>query len=44
MFDLFEYGVILKGSQTNFTNFWKLTGFEYGVILKGSQTQGACGQ
>ena len=35
---MFEYGVILNGSQTataSWRNHWK---FEYGVILNGSQT------
>ena len=38
----FEYGAILKGSQTeywfNFCGLW----FEYGAILKGSQTNVDC--
>ena len=34
----FEYGAILKGSQT-FRRGWKnMPWFEYGAILKGSQT------
>ena len=35
---LFEYGVILKGSQTAADRGNTNAGFEYGVILKGSQT------
>ena len=34
----FEYGVILKGSQTKNARIDDGRGFEYGVILKGSQT------
>ncbi len=34
----FEYGVILKGSQTYDRNLVVVEMFEYGVILKGSQT------
>ena len=34
----FEYGVILKGSQTSCNCGYLLEMFEYGVILKGSQT------
>ena len=35
---MFEYGVILKGSQTDATRIEFPVQFEYGVILKGSQT------
>ena len=35
---LFEYGVILKGSQTLLEVTVQKLRFEYGVILKGSQT------
>ena len=34
----FEYGAILKGSQTTYTVTFKPSWFEYGAILKGSQT------
>ncbi len=34
----FEYGVILKGSQTKRAEKRRKVLFEYGVILKGSQT------
>ena len=34
----FEYGAILKGSQTNGISCGKYNLFEYGAILKGSQT------
>ena len=35
---MFEYGAILKGSQTERLS-WNMQGlFEYGAILKGSQT------
>ena len=36
---MFEYGVILNGSQTIVCFPSSLVGFEYGVILNGSQTQ-----
>ena len=35
---MFEYGVILNGSQTLRRNSKSLKRFEYGVILNGSQT------
>ena len=35
---MFEYGAILKGSQTFGTRGNRGTVFEYGAILKGSQT------
>ena len=35
---LFEYGAILKGSQTSFAPLYPPWKFEYGAILKGSQT------
>ena len=35
---MFEYGVILKGSQTCKATSQPRGTFEYGVILKGSQT------
>ena len=35
---MFEYGVILNGSQTATQRFSVLVRFEYGVILNGSQT------
>ena len=34
----FEYGAILKGSQTHFVTITTDARFEYGAILKGSQT------
>ena len=34
----FEYGAILKGSQTDSSFMMTKCGFEYGAILKGSQT------
>ena len=34
----FEYGAILKGSQTPVQNIGDTARFEYGAILKGSQT------
>ena len=34
----FEYGAILKGSQTAFASVRESNVFEYGAILKGSQT------
>ena len=34
----FEYGAILKGSQTSTSPQRSGEGFEYGAILKGSQT------
>ena len=34
----FEYGAILKGSQTAMPSEKRVIGFEYGAILKGSQT------
>ena len=34
----FEYGAILKGSQTISTGNARTSKFEYGAILKGSQT------
>ena len=37
---MFEYGAILKGSQTNVDCIYDPTWFEYGAILKGSQTPG----
>ena len=36
----FEYGAILKGSQTERFARAGLSVFEYGAILKGSQTLG----
>ena len=36
---LFEYGAILKGSQTLASLLRRVIAFEYGAILKGSQTQ-----
>ena len=36
---LFEYGVILNGSQTLKLRKFKDKVFEYGVILNGSQTE-----
>ena len=36
---LFEYGAILKGSQTSEVANVGKTVFEYGAILKGSQTR-----
>ena len=36
----FEYGAILKGSQTGKKLVEKVIQFEYGAILKGSQTVG----
>ena len=38
LFPQFEYGVILKGSQTDPYSMNNDELFEYGVILKGSQT------
>ncbi len=35
---MFEYGVILNGSQTMGAKFMGTATFEYGVILNGSQT------
>ena len=35
---MFEYGAILKGSQTQANGMLTLHPFEYGAILKGSQT------
>ena len=35
---LFEYGAILKGSQTELAYMADVERFEYGAILKGSQT------
>ena len=35
---MFEYGAILKGSQTCFVQYPCVLEFEYGAILKGSQT------
>ena len=35
---LFEYGAILKGSQTRQERRYRGGEFEYGAILKGSQT------
>ena len=35
---LFEYGAILKGSQTSRQVIVHVVQFEYGAILKGSQT------
>ena len=35
---LFEYGAILKGSQTAYSRSKSKNVFEYGAILKGSQT------
>ena len=37
----FEYGAILKGSQTGCSTKKDDFGFEYGAILKGSQTGSA---
>ncbi len=37
----FEYGAILKGSQTGHFNHKRRRLFEYGAILKGSQTIGS---
>ena len=34
----FEYGAILKGSQTGLKSYLFPFEFEYGAILKGSQT------
>ena len=36
---VFEYGAILKGSQTTTVILKLCRAFEYGAILKGSQTQ-----
>ena len=36
---MFEYGAILKGSQTGGVFYSLNAGFEYGAILKGSQTK-----
>ena len=38
VYDQFEYGAILKGSQTNAPFLILILRFEYGAILKGSQT------
>ena len=35
---MFEYGVILNGSQTMCRSWAVFATFEYGVILNGSQT------
>ena len=35
---MFEYGAILKGSQTSLSQLQGRAVFEYGAILKGSQT------
>ena len=35
---MFEYGAILKGSQTSRQVIVHVVQFEYGAILKGSQT------
>ena len=35
---MFEYGVILNGSQTLKRVYFLINRFEYGVILNGSQT------
>ena len=35
---MFEYGAILKGSQTGKKLIVNVEQFEYGAILKGSQT------
>ena len=35
---MFEYGAILKGSQTLIKAESRTAPFEYGAILKGSQT------
>ena len=35
----FEYGAILKGSQTGAFAYKRVVLFEYGAILKGSQTR-----
>ncbi len=35
---MFEYGAILKGSQTDGQTVKHVVEFEYGAILKGSQT------
>ena len=35
----FEYGAILKGSQTLNALYFVFGQFEYGAILKGSQTR-----
>ena len=40
---MFEYGAILKGSQTTNTFGNYTVSFEYGAILKGSQTILTCG-
>mgnify|MGYP000230111890 FL=1 len=40
---LFEYGAILKGSQTQNLADHVAQPFEYGAILKGSQTVGVPG-
>ena len=37
---MFEYGVILNGSQTSRAACSKRLWFEYGVILNGSQAEG----
>ena len=39
MFEQFEYGVILNGSQTKQATKLPRQPFEYGVILNGSQTR-----
>ena len=36
---MFEYGVILNGSQTTAGSVQVFVKFEYGVILNGSQTK-----
>ena len=36
---MFEYGAILKGSQTTIFPFAVMLEYEYGAILKGSQTK-----
>ena len=36
---MFEYGAILKGSQTLILSLTGYKQFEYGAILKGSQTR-----
>ena len=38
---MFEYGVILNGSQTFGDRVKEPKEFEYGVILNGSQTHGS---
>ena len=39
MIGVFEYGAILKGSQTPIMITPSASQFEYGAILKGSQTK-----